>query len=199
MTTVLNPVRAIAACLVIMMFAAAPASASEVHAGLKPAAPAADKLKPGLKVAYFFTLVRQLGTLKAYAKGRKGDPGKPLPMLNYKTGYGNVLTSDRNLGVGAHITGFIKFDKAGVYTFKVHSNDGVELNIGGKFLFEDPEVHSDSMSDPIQVKVDAPGWYPLEIWYFQRKGTATLELFWQAPGGTASTHVPTTHLAHLYE
>ena len=152
MTRMLIPVRAVAACLAIIMFTVAPAQAQQVHAGLKPASPAADKLKPGLKVAYFFTLVRQLGSLKAYAKGRKGDAGKPLPMLNYKTGYGNVLTSDRNLGVGAHITGFIKFDKAGVYTFKLHSNDGVELNIGGKFLFEDPEVHSDSMSDPIKVE-----------------------------------------------
>jgi PA14 domain len=159
--------------------------------------PTPAALKPGLGVNYHFTLVRSIHQLLRYAEPRKGDVGKPLPQLNYHTGYGNVLTADRNIGVGAKIHGFIKFDKPGVYQLKVHSNDGVRLLLGGKQIFEDGEVHSDEMSDPIAVKIDAPGWYPVLIWYFQRKGTATLELYWQAPGSNESVLVPPSAFAHM--
>ena len=84
--------------------------------------------------------------------------------------------------VGANITGLIRFEKPGVYGFEITSNDGIRVEIGGKVLHEDPGVHPDSTSDRIDVKIDQPGWYPLKIVYFQKKGTASLVLAWVGPG-----------------
>jgi len=191
---------AAAAAMVALVLLAIPQGAAAEQA-VKPSSPQPKPaaLKPGLAVIYHFSMVRNMRQLRRYAEPRKGDVGKPLPQLNYHTGYGKVLTTDRNIGVGAKIHGFIKFDKPGIYQLKVHSNDGVQLYLSGKLVFEDPVVHSDEMSDPIPVRIDKPGWYPLLIWYFQRKGTATLELYWQSPGGSESVLVPATAFAHTYQ
>jgi PA14 domain len=192
-------VRAAAATAILALALLAGTNGAAAEHVVNPASPQpkAGALKPGLAVNYHFTYVRSIHQLLRYAEPRKGDVGKPLPQLNYHTGFNNVLTSDRNVGVGAKIHGYIKFDKPGVYQLKVNSNDGVRLMLGGKQIFEDPEVHSDEMSDPIPVKIDQPGWYPLLIWYFQRKGTATLQLFWQAPGSSESVLVPPSAFAHV--
>lgn len=173
---------------------AAPASAAEVA----PASPQpkAGALKPGLAVNYHFYEVREIKWLLYYAGKKKGTAGAPLPQINYDSGVANVLSSERPDGVGANIRGFIKLDKPGAYVFKVNSNDGVRLTLGGKQIFEDGGVHSDSMSGPIQVRIAKPGWYPIQIWYFERKGTSTLQLFWQPPGGGASVIVPASAFAH---
>jgi hypothetical protein len=191
--------RAAAAGVILALGVTAGATGAAAEHAIDPAnpQPKAAALKPGLGVNYHFSLVRTIRQLRGYAEPRKGDVGKPLPQLNYHTGYGKVLTTDRNTGVGAKIHGFIKFDKPGVYQLKVHSNDGVQLYLSGKHIFEDPVVHSDEMSDPIPVRITTPGWYPLLIWYFQRKGTATLELYWQPPGSTESVLVPPSAFAHI--
>ncbi len=93
-----------------------------------------------------------------------------------------MLTSTAREGVGAVITGLIRFEKPGTYGFNVTSNDGVRVEIGGQLLHEDPGVHVDATSDRIDVKVEQAGWYPLHVVYFQKRGTATLVLRWIAPG-----------------
>ena len=40
-----------------------------------------------------------------------------------------------------------------------------------------------------------PGWYSIEIDYYQRKGTAALRLKWTPPGGEESV-VPVEVFAH---
>src|SRR5262249_21084333 len=101
-------------------------------------------------------------------------------------------------GVGAIITGFVRFEKPGTYGFNVTSNDGVRVVIGGQLVHEDPGVHSDTTSDRIDLKVDQPGWYPLKIMYFQKRYTATLVVRWIRPGETGTfTPIAGTVLAHL--
>jgi PA14 domain-containing protein len=152
-------------------------AAGETINGLKPAEPQPTQLTPGLAVEYSYGMVNNLDQLK----GRKYEPGPPIESINYRWS-GNVLTSKVREGVAANIDGFIRFEKAGVYGFEVTSNDGVRVEIGGKLLHVDPEIHADSTSDRIEVKIDTPGWYPLKIVYFQKKGTASLVLAWVGPG-----------------
>ena len=152
-------------------------AAGETLTGLRPAEPQPTQLTPGLAVEYTYGMVNNLEQLK----GRKYEAGPPLEMINYRWS-GNVLTSKSREGVGANIDGFIRFEKAGLYGFEVTSNDGVRVEIGGKLLHVDPEIHSDTTSDRIDVKIDTPGWYPLKIVYFQKKGTASLVLAWVGPG-----------------
>ncbi len=167
--------------------------------GLKPASPqpASGQLKPGLAVQYYgakFDSIRQLEEWMEYEKGKAGTP---IPMLNYQVGTGNVLTTTTQDLVGADITGFINFERSGNYTVMVHSNDGVRLTIGDKLIHEDPEVHADRFSDEITLEISEPGWYPVRVLYFEKKNTATLELYWDPPGPEEIDYVPAKAFAHI--
>jgi len=163
--------------------------------GAKPASPqpAAGSTNPGLAVVYFSNMFNKLNEI---GKLGKGKPVEPIKLLDHKTNAGNVLTSDKSMGVGAKITGLIKFDAAGTYVFKVNSNDGARVTIGGIKTYELDGVHADEMSDPIPFVVEQPGWYALDVDYFQKKGTSALQLLWTPPGGTEAP-VPETQFAHL--
>ena len=173
-----------------------PAASAETITGLRPAdpQPTAEQLAPGLAVEYTYALMNHIDEMK----GRKFQSGAPLMHLDWVMGYGIVLTSKAHEGVGAVITGFVRFDKPGTYGFNVTSNDGVRVEIGGQMIHEDPGVHSDTTSNRIDLKIDQPGWYPLKIMYFQKRYTATLVVRWIGPGETGKlTPIKGAVLAHL--
>ena len=165
------------------------------HAGLAQAPakpqPTAEQLQPGLAVGYSIGYIQRLAEVRTPA--RRDAP--PLPKLDY-VGDKNVMTSDYGEGVGADIEGFIKIDAPGTWKFQVNSNDGVRVTLGGKKILEDDYVHSDRMSKVAEVEIKEPGWYPLNVLYFQRKGTYALQLFWEKPGGGAQEVVPAEAFAH---
>jgi hypothetical protein len=171
---------------------------AELVTGLKAVEPqpSAEQLAPGLAVGYVYGRFNHINEFKT----KKFEPGKPLPNLDHRMGEGAVLTTKERDQVGALITGFIRFEKVGTYGFDVTSNDGVRVEIGDKLLYEDPTVHSDDTSDRIDVKIDQPGWYPIRILYFEKKGTATLVLRWVPPGGDSKAKpvpVPAAAFAYL--
>ena len=172
---------------------AQPKPAGQVAVAAASPQPAADKLKPGLNVSYFYGIINNIKEIP----DAPGKPGAPLPALNYNVGFKNVLTSDREDGVQARIDGFIKLDKPGVWKFAVHSNDGVKLQVGGKTIYELPGVHPDTMSDVIEVNVTTPGWHPIHLLYFEKRNTSTLELFWAPPGVADLAIAPESAFAHL--
>ena len=185
--------RLVGPMLALLLALAPMAWAAETLTGLRPAEPQPAQVTPGLAVEYVYVKVNYIEELK----GRKFQPGPPLADLNYKWG-GNVLTSTARESVGANISGFIRFEKPGVYGFELTSNDGVVLEIGGQVLHDDPGVHSDSTSDRINVKIDQPGWYPLRVTYFQKRGTATLILAWVGPGEKGkAVPVPAKFYGHV--
>ena len=176
---------------------AATTAGAEMLTGLKAAdpQPSPDKLAPGLAVGYVYGRFNHIKEFMA----KKFEPGKPLPQLDYRMGDGAVLTTKERDQVGALITGLIRFEKPGTYGFDVTSNDGVRVEIGGKLLYEDPTVHADDTSDRIDVKIEQPGWYPIMVLYYEKKGTATLVLRW-IEGDAAKgklTPVPAAAFAHL--
>lgn len=150
-------------------------------------------LAPGLAVSYVYDFVRHIDDIDGWDEAEAGDP---LPRLDYRSGEGEVLGSGENNGVCAAIKGFIKFAKAGTWTLKVTSNDGVQVNLAGSKIIEDPDVHGDRDSPAIKVKVAKGGWYPLDIVYFERKGTSTLRLWWSPPDGGDFKIVPVAALSH---
>lgn len=159
---------------------------AETITGLKGPA-AVGKLTPGLAVEYIHYLVRHVDECESAGKGK---PGEPLSALDWPNSDQEVLTSSKRHGVCARITGFINLAKAGTYTFTINSNDGVRLLLGEQKVIEDPDVHVDRFSDYVPVQVSKPGWYPLYLIYFQRKGTTTLELYWKEPDGEDFVLVP---------
>jgi hypothetical protein len=156
---------------------------------LKPAdpQPAAGALQPGLAVNYVDVKARHVDEVEAEGEG---EPGPPLTGLDYQTGAGMVLTSDHADMVGARIRGFINFDQPGRWLLATQSNDGVRVRIDGKVVIEDPDVHSDQFSMNAELNIATPGWYKLEVTYFERKSTSTLQLYWQRPGATDFAIVP---------
>jgi hypothetical protein len=173
----------------------------DLKTGLKAADPQPDAgaLKPGLAVAYHMGRFNTLAEMMGIIGKAEGDKGRPLSMLDYQGAEGTkVMTSDRSDTVGAIINGFIKFPAPGTYVFKVMSNDGVSLDIGGKTIFEDGTVHITDYSDGLPVKIDTAGWYPLSIKYFQKKGGYALGLYWRTPNGAGNyVAVPAEMYAHL--
>lgn len=178
-----------------VLIMSAPASA-ESFSDLKPVSPqpAADTVAPGLAVNYVFVKASHVDDIEAEGGG---EPGEPLPQLNYQSGPGDVLTSDRSDSVGALIQGFINFPEPGRWMMVTQSNDGVRVRVAGTVVIEDPDVHSDQYSANAEINVAEPGWYELAITYFERKSTSTLKLLWQPPGKSEFELVPADAFAHL--
>jgi hypothetical protein len=156
--------------------------------------PAPEQLAPGLSVTYSYGMQAHVDDIEQLE-----DPvqGEPIAQLTHRTVDGNVLTSDRPMGVAAHIRGLIQLDRPGTYVFRIESNDGVKASIGGKRIWFDPEIHSNRWSEPIPLVIEQPGWYELAINYYQKKGTSALQLVWTPPGAASEEPVPASALAHL--
>jgi len=159
-------------------------------------APAA--LAPGLAVRYFDGYYRHIDELPAsHAAMELGRPGPPILSLNHQFGFLPVFDSGRGHGVGMLLTGYLLLENTGTYLFSALSNDGVRIFLGDVQVADDPAVHRDKFSDPVSVSVAEPGWYPLKIQYFQRKGSAALKLYWRPPTATDFVIVPAAAYGHL--
>jgi len=158
----------------------------------------ADGLQPGLAVLYFkHRFVRSLDALPHGARARAyGWEGAPIPNLNHQFGRGDVFASGTNRGIALELDGYIRLERSGTYRFQANSNDGIRMYIGSQRLLDDPYYHSDRMSPEGSLAVRQPGWYSLRLRYFQRKGTASLQLYWKPPGEDRFSIVPAEVLAH---
>jgi PA14 domain len=178
------------------LFALSSPARAETFSNLQPVnpQPAADATAPGLAVNYVFFKAHHVDDVEGEGPG---EPGMPLPQLNYQNGSGNVLTSDQSDGVGALIRGFIDFPAAGRWLMTAQSNDGVRVRLSGTVVIEDPGVHSDQFAPNAEIDIAQPGWYEIAVTYFERKSTATLQLYWQPPGKSEFEIVPATAFNHL--
>jgi len=169
-------------------------------ADMKPSAISRDKLQPGLSVLYVYNFRhRHLDKLPAGKKLKiKGKPGKPIPYLNHSFGKEEVFESGVSRLIGLHMTGYIHLDKPGEYRFKAFVNDGIRVFIGEQLTVDEPKWHPDGdrYTEIGKVSVSEIGWYPLLIRYFQRKGTATVKLYWKKPGGKDFSIIPEAAYAH---
>ncbi len=164
--------------------------------GLAPAdpQPSDDTVAPGLAVTYYYQKFYTLSEVRQPEVA--GVQGEPILQLDHDSETDNVLTAEYPVLVGAVINGFIKFPEPGTYGFKVISNDGVWVGIGGEEIWNDPEVHYHRESAPIEITIDEAGWYDLAIDYYQKKGSAALQLFWTPPGKPEQI-VPAEAFGHL--
>jgi hypothetical protein len=186
---------AVAAGVVLAACAAPRPVPTDKSADLDPRA-----LRPGLAVLYFHKRFRHISEMPQGKWAEKlGRPGQPILQLNHRFGKGEVFDSGVSIKIGVRLTGFIHLAEAGSYVFTVNSNDGTEVSIDSRVIVSDPDVHSDRFSAPGVFEARAAGWYPIEVYYFQNKGTATLELYWKPPQVEAFAIVPADAFAHLPE
>lgn len=182
-------------CLCFSLLLATEVAAAQTPKPLVPQPNAAD-LEDGLAVTYYSGVFNHLDELEEAMEMEPGEEGPAILALDYSVGVGNVLTSNANDFVGAQISGVIELSQPGTHQFLVTSNDGVRVSLGGVMVFEDPTVHPDTTSAPVAINVQEPGWYPLEILYFEKKRTSTLRLHWQPPGAAEFAPVPAAVLKH---
>ncbi|MEW6219538.1 MAG: PA14 domain-containing protein [Thermodesulfobacteriota bacterium] len=165
--------------------------------GLSPAPVVTGEVRPGLAVLYFYQLYRHIKEMPVGEEAiAKGVPGPAIPYLDHRFGVGRVFDSGEVQGVGMQLSGLIHFAAPGTYQLLSRSNDGFRLFLDGRLALDDPHVHQDHTSDPVSVRIQEPGWYPVLIQYFQRKGSATLELHWQPPGSAAPVPIPAAAYGH---
>ncbi len=183
-------------CLSLLLLVSCATKTQEFSSKPTPAVPQPTALKDGLAVRYIRVELNSIQELKEWLTYEDGEAGPPLETLTYYTGKAAVLTSGKEDFVGAHITGYLQFETPGQYRFQVTNNDGVRVQVGGAVLYDDPKVGVDRTSEPISVEVAAPGWYPVEIWYFEKKGTSTLDVLWSPPGSRTFEMMPAEVLGH---
>lgn len=161
--------------------------------------PESDALVPGLSVVYFYSyFARHLNPLTKYkVSNKKGRPGQPIPFLNHQFGKSEVFHSGTNRGVAMRMHGLMRFVESGAYTFIALSNDGLRVYISGQMIIDDPTQHSDRYAIRAVARITDPGWYPVKVEYFQRKGTAAIGLFWRRPGAGSFEPVPAEAYAHI--
>ncbi len=181
--------------LAILSVSAVPGYGAEVVRGLTPTATADLRLDAGLAVTYWpdteFDLMRDMHQIVRQYPGEAG-----LPVTQLATGP-SVLTTDRTQFVAAVLTGLIKFPEVGTYRVEFVSNDGILVDIAGRRIHADPNRHADTPSGPIRIAITTPGWYDLDIAYFQKKGTHRHDMYWVLPSaGGARTLVPPGAFAH---
>jgi len=149
----------------------------------------------GLSIEYLYNDFRHVDEVVEFASFHESAPGEPLPNLDFRGGEGKPVLNQRHKNfVAAMITGYINFPSPGTYRFKIRSNDGVRLAIGGMTLHEDPEPHPDRTSDAVSFTAREAGWVPVAIVYYERKGSWAIELSWQQDGEFNA--VPASHFAH---
>jgi hypothetical protein len=168
--------------------------------GFAPEREIADgkSLKPGLSAIYIYKFFRHIDEMPVQnPKSTKEKVGKPIPVLNHHFGEKDMIfDSGVSQGVGIQMNGFLKFAEAGKYVMMALSNDGIRVEICGKDILMDPKVHSDRLSPQAVLNIPNPGWYPVMIQYYQRKGTAAIELRWKPPGEADFSVIPADAYAH---
>ena len=188
--------------LFFSLFACAPVKEAGIRdekgSNAPVAGPDSASLLPGLSVAYAFGLWRHLGEMPPVDIIRShGTSGPPVLLLDHTGDRDTPLfDSGRSSGVGMLLEGYIRFPAAGTWELRAVSNDGIRVVLNGRNIIEDPDVHADRPSETAEIPVAEPGFYPLEILYFQRKGTSALRLLWKAPGTDAFAVVPAEAYFH---
>lgn len=159
--------------------------------------PSAPSLKPGLSVRYFKKKIRHVSDMPdSQAMLQKGYPGKPVLQLAHQFGKGEVFDSGESRGICVQMSGLLHFAEMGEYFLKANANDGIRIFVDGEKIIDDPGVHGDRVTESNGIPIRDPGWIPIHIRYFQRKGTATLELYWQEPGTDLFVIIPAKAYGH---
>jgi hypothetical protein len=103
----------------------------------------------GLAIDYYYGNFDHVDEVLEYAGRKSSAEGDPLANLDFRGGDGKPVLIQRHKDfVAAIIAGYIHFSDPGTYMFKVRSNDGVRIAIGGLTVFEDPRPHPDRNSAP---------------------------------------------------
>ncbi|MFW6201652.1 MAG: family 20 glycosylhydrolase, partial [Gemmatimonadota bacterium] len=120
-------------------------------------------LAPGLRRRYFEGEFRTVGDLR----------DSTLVRTDVVEGVG-LKGDERAERFGLRLTGYLRIPADGVYTFRLSSDDGAVLRIGGRTVVDHDGLHGMSARDgPVAL---ARGLHPVELLFFQAGGGRGLRL-----------------------
>jgi len=156
-------------------------------------------IRPGLTATYYLNFFKRNLTYLKKIKKEEFEifQGEPIVQLNHQFGDGEVFGSGTNRGVAMRMRGYMFFPKPGWYDMQALSNDGVIVFFEGQRVLSDPKQHSDRLSHIAHFKINAEGWVPITVEYFQRKGTSALKLYWKIPASEEMVIVPKESYCHI--
>ena len=152
---------------------------------------------PGLSVVYFYKKIRHIDEMSNDQwTAKNGLPGEPIPIIAHQFGNGEVFGSGERQGVCVQMQGYLNFKEPGIYLIKANSNDGIRVFLDNKMILNDPDQHSARFTSKAEIEIKQPGHYSILVRYFQRKGTATLEMYWKTPATESFDIIPAMAYSH---
>ena len=122
--------------------------------------------------------------------------GAPILIIAHQFGSGEVFGSGESREVCVQMRGYLNFKEPGIYLIKANSNDGIRVFLNNKMILNDPDQHADRFTSKAEIEIKQPGHYAVLVRYFQRKGKATLEMYWKTPGADKFDIIPAMAYSH---
>jgi predicted esterase len=97
--------------------------------------------------------------------------------VDYKDNYN--LPGNIHENISLRLSGWVKIEKAGLYSFITTADDGSRLTIGSETIIDDWVPHG--AIDQIGNVSLKPGYHKITIEYFQGGGPGSISIFWATP------------------
>jgi hypothetical protein len=137
---------------------------------------AAQDKAPGLLVR-LYDVGAELRWLPELVGGEPPNAVKVVPTLDLSLEHKDFAALESNFLT--EVTGQIKIERAGEYTFRLISDDGAQLWLDGGLLIDNDGTHGPAPMDGALAL--QPGPHELRVLHFQDGGGALLTLQWQPP------------------
>ncbi len=108
------------------------------------------------------------------------DFSRENPIASGSTNTIDVSKKLRDEWIGFDFEGYINIPKSGTYNFEISANDGAQLLIDGKELFESDGRKSFSFTQKNDV-ILSKGLHKFEVKYFQCSDNIGLSAYWEGP------------------
>ena len=145
---------------------------------------------PGLDASFYYFDFKTMDTMASYVARAKASKRVALPQLAASDDTGEIFAAGAKSMYGFRAVGWLRFPAAGDWKLVANSNDGIRIKLADQFALEDPLPHPDRLTPASEVKLPAAGFVPIEVLWYQRRGSATIELLWVPPGKTEPELVP---------
>ena len=102
--------------------------------------------------------------------------------VNYWWGSGSVMDSGRGNYIGFRVTGYYKSDIGGKFRFRVRTDDGFVMKLGGQKVIDSWRLQAPTYRYSGWIDIEAGNYYPLELLWYEWGGHACMQLHQQKEG-----------------
>ncbi len=134
-----------------------------------------DDTQEGLSINKFYKNFGHIGEVMEFGRFIESASAVSLSNVDFQTGDSVPSLNQRyKSSVATMITGCINFPRPGIYWYKIFTNNGVRLVIGGIMLYEGLEPYPNLASDAVLFTVREAGLEAIVIAYHERGGAGQL-------------------------